>query len=130
RKICWLLESMRTLQPREQPGQIDLDSRRNHTRLWNRKSLDSSAPTGQTSTTLPEYGLSRRLPGNSVICAWKPRFSTFSSPVLVTSEVKRTQRVHSTQRSWSSSTCGPSSSAFCRFILRNAKRLSYRPCFM
>ena len=40
------------LQPVPQLVQRDLVSFMNHTRIWNRKSFDVSAPTGQMSTVL------------------------------------------------------------------------------
>ena len=77
---------------------------RNHTRCWKRKSLSSSAPTGQMSTTLPDSSLSSAMPGKTSICSIAPRPSTINSPVPVTSRVKRTHRVHMMQRSEYSST--------------------------
>ena len=41
---------MRMLQPVAQLVQMLLVSLRNQTRIWNRKSFDVSAPTGQMST--------------------------------------------------------------------------------
>ena len=90
---------------------------RYHTRVWNRNSLSVSAPTGQRSTTLPEYGLSRRLPGKIPIWLRSPRSKNHSSPVFVTSSQKRMQRLHWMQRSWSSMTCSPMSIAFERASL-------------
>jgi hypothetical protein len=40
------------LQPVPQLVQMDLDSFRNQTRIWNLKSFEVSAPTGQRSTVL------------------------------------------------------------------------------
>ena len=42
------------LHPVEQLVQMDLASFMNQTRIWNRKSLDVRAPTGQMSVVLPE----------------------------------------------------------------------------
>ena len=71
-----------------------------------------SAPTGQMSTTLPEYVLSSVVPGNSPISEWSPRLKMPSSPVSVISSQKRTQREQRMQRSASSMTWGPSGTAF------------------
>ena len=100
------------LQPRAQPGQIDCAVSRYQTRTWNRKSRSVSAPTGQMSTTLPEYLLLRSWPGKSPISEWSPRLKMPSSPVSVISSQKRTQREQRMQRSASSITWGPSGSAF------------------
>ena len=51
------------LQPRAHPGQIEGEVSRYQTRTWKRKSRSVSAPTGQMSTTLPEYLFSSVLPG-------------------------------------------------------------------
>src|SRR5438093_13769080 len=61
------------LQPRAHPGHTDLAVSRYHTRTWKRKSRSVSAPTGQMSTTLPEYLLSSSRPGKSPISEWSPR---------------------------------------------------------
>ena len=45
---------MTVLQPVAQPVQMLLVSLRNQTRIWKRKSLLVSAPTGQISTVLSE----------------------------------------------------------------------------
>jgi hypothetical protein len=42
------------LQPRPHFVQIVFVSDMNHTRIWNRKSVDVKAPTGQMSTVLSE----------------------------------------------------------------------------
>ena len=72
---------------------------RNQTRYLKRKSLSSRAPTGHRSTTLPLISSSRPLPGKMSICSVQPRPWTLSSAPPETSRVKRTHRVHMTQRS-------------------------------
>ena len=100
------------LQPRAHPGQIEGEVSRYQTRTWKRKSRSVSAPTGQMSTTLPEYLFSNVLPGKSPISEWSPRSKMPSSPVPVISSQKRTQREHRMQRSASRMTWGPSGTAF------------------
>ena len=95
------------LQPRAHPGQTDFARSRYQTRAWKRKSRSVRAPTGQMSTTLPEYALSSEVPGNSPSSEWSPRLKIPSSPVFVIVSQKRTQREHRMQRSASSITCGP-----------------------
>jgi len=53
----------KVLQPRAQPVQIDRAELMNQTRPRKRKSVEVSAPTGQMSTTLPEYLSSSGWPG-------------------------------------------------------------------
>ncbi len=100
------------LQPRAQPGQIDLVVSRYQTRTWNRKSRSVKAPTGQMSTTFAEYLLSSSRPGKSPISERSPRSKMPSSPVCVISSQYRTQREQRMQRSASRMTCGPSGTAF------------------
>ena len=45
-------EPITVLQPVPQPVHRLLVSFRNHTRIWNRKSLEVNAPTGQMSAVL------------------------------------------------------------------------------
>ncbi len=100
------------LQPRAQPGQIDFWVSRYQTRTWNRKSRSVRAPTGQMSTTLPEYLLASSWPGKSPISERSPRWKMPSSLVPVTSSQNLTQREQRMQRSASSITCGPRGTAF------------------
>jgi hypothetical protein len=51
------------LQPDAQPWQIDGVISSSQARIVKRKSLEVSAPTGQTSTVFSEYGLSSTAPG-------------------------------------------------------------------
>src|SRR6185503_11594969 len=115
------------LHPREHDGQTELVFVRNHARLWKRNSLAVSAPTGQRSTTLPEYGLSSRVPGASPISSLLPRPKMPSSCDLETSSVNRTHRLHMMHRSASSTTCGPMSCTFGLWILSGANRDFIRP---
>ena len=92
-----------TLQPRSQPGHTDGVGFRYQTRALCRKGRDSSAPTGQMSMTLSEYGSFSKAPSSTGrISEWSPRFCTPSAWVFEISRVKRTQRVHRMQRSLSS----------------------------
>src|SRR3989338_6765152 len=100
------------LQPMEQPGHTDFVEPRYHTRHLNRKSRSVKAPTGQTSTTQPEYRLSNCFPGFNPSSEWSPRLKIPNSPVLVTSSQNRTQREQRMHRSMSSITCGPMTVAF------------------
>ena len=100
------------LQPVAQPLQTLAVSVRYHTRFWKRKSLFVSAPTGQMSARLPWYWWLRRSPGKMPISVWLPRLNRRSSPVLVISSPKRTQREHCTQRSESSMMRSPMSWRF------------------
>src|SRR3989338_11039646 len=100
------------LQPREQPGHTEFVAPKYHTRHLNRKSRSVSAPTGQMSTTLPEYLLSSVLPECTPISEWSPRLKIPNSPVLLISSVNRTHREHKMQRSASRMTVGPSGTAF------------------
>ena len=56
---------------------------RNQTRWEKRKSLSSSAPTGQISTTLPDSSLLSGLPGNTSICSVCPRPEIINSLVSI-----------------------------------------------
>ncbi len=89
-----------------------------------RKSLLVSAPTGQMSTTFPEYGLSSVFPGARSMSQWSPRSKMPSSLVfgnLVEEARAARQRM---QRSWSSMTCGPRSIALrLRTFSSSGKRL-------
>src|SRR5919197_3819852 len=98
---------MLMLQPRAQPGQTDVVSLRNQTRILKRKSLLVRAPTGQTSTVFPAYGLSSFLPGKVAICAVSPRSKMPNSLVFEISLQKRDRKVHKIQRSESKTTSGP-----------------------
>ena len=84
----------------------------NQTRPRKRKSVEVSAPTGQMSTTLPEYLLSSGWPGAVSMKLSFPRWATPSCGSLAISRMNRTQRVQRMQRSWSSVTCGPSQIRF------------------
>jgi len=55
-RLIWFGVSMLMLQPWVQPGQMLALLSRSHARALCRKSLDSSDPTGQRSTTLPAQG--------------------------------------------------------------------------
>ena len=96
---------------------------RNQTRERKRNSRSVSAPTGQRSTTLPEYGLSSGLPGKTPISSRTPRSNIASSPVFGTSSQKRMQRVHLMHRSQSKTTCGPSSRRFGPCSFSSTKRV-------
>ena len=87
------------MQPRAQPVQIERADDMNQTRPRNRKSVLVSAPTGQMSTTLPEYFESSGWPGKVVMNDSLPRWATPSCGCLATSRMNRTQRVHRMQRS-------------------------------
>src|SRR6266540_3954810 len=80
----------------------------NQTRPRKRKSVEVSAPTGQMSTTFPEYFESSGWPGKVVMKLSLPRSETPSCGAFATSRMKRTQRVQRMQRSWSRTTSGPS----------------------
>ena len=62
------------LQPVAQLVQKLFVSLRNQTRIWKRKSLDVSAPTGQMSAVLSEYFESSRRPGWTVRVVCVPRW--------------------------------------------------------
>src|SRR3972149_9652907 len=94
-------------QPTAQPGQIEGVPFSSQTRRLNKKSLSSSEPTGQISTTFPCKGLSSGRPGNTSISVREPRLTIHNSCVPDISSVSRTQRVHITHRSWYSSVLGP-----------------------
>jgi hypothetical protein len=127
RKMRSSLTHRVTLQPRAQPPHTEGSRFRNHTRAWKRNSLSVRAPTGQTSTVLPEYGLSSCRPGKTPMMASSPRLKSASSPVFDTSSQKRMQRVHLMQRSSSKTTCGPRSTALRPCCLSSSKRLYGRP---
>src|SRR5262249_33486177 len=106
----------RKLQPVLHPPHTELVPCRNQARTLNLKSALVKAPTGHTSTTLTEYGLSKgRLPVIPISEKW-PRLYTMTSLVWVTFRVNRTHRVHRMQRSRSSFTRGPSVTAFVRCV--------------
>ncbi len=87
------------MQPLLQPVQIDGPLSTNQTRDWKRKSRFKSAPTGQTSTVLPEYFESSGCPGKVAMSECDPRSTTASCGSCAISSMKRTQRVHMMQRS-------------------------------
>src|SRR6266851_266014 len=64
RKIAPSRWSILTVHPVEHPPQTESVACKNHTRHLNLKSREVSAPTGQMSTTFPEYGLSSGLSSN------------------------------------------------------------------
>ncbi len=91
------------VQPRLQPGHTDGVGFRYQTRDLCRNCRDSSAPTGQRSMMLSEYGSS--LSGRSStgrMFETSPRRSTPSAIDFEISCVKRVQRRHRMQRSLSS----------------------------
>ncbi len=85
------------------------------------KFLSISAPTGQRSTTFSESGLSIGIPGKTSTTERSPRLITQSSPVPVTSSVKRTQRVQTMQRFPQMRMLGPRS-LVCLICLSSSKR--------
>ena len=92
-----------TVQPRAQPGQTDGVGSRYQTRALYRNGRDSSAPTGQRSMTLSEYGSASS--GRSSAARTSdvsPRCVMPSAFDFDISRVKRTQREHRMQRSLSS----------------------------
>ena len=100
RRYTWsLFWSTTMLQPVLQSGHTLGVDFSHQTRCWYRKSLLHNAPTGQMSTTLPASLLLHGWPGKMSISSWLPRWITCSSAVPLISRVKRTQRVHITQRS-------------------------------
>ena len=91
------------VQPRAQPGHTDGVGFRYQTRDLCRNCRDCSAPTGQMSTMLSEYGSSpsgRSSTGR--MFETSPRRSTPSAMDFEISCVKRVQRRHRMQRSLSS----------------------------
>ena len=98
-----------TLQPRAQPAHTEGTFLRNQTRARKRNGFQVKAPTGQTSTVQPEYGLSSGFPGNVPMIAWSPRWNSDSSRLRLTSSQNRMQRVHLMQRSASNTTLLPMS---------------------
>ena len=91
------------MQPREQPGHTEAVGFRYQTRALCRKERDRSAPTGQMSITLSEYGSAAKLPSSAARTSeWSARFCMPRPNDLEISRVKRTQRVHWMQRSLSS----------------------------
>ena len=87
------------LQPVEQPLQTEGVMLSSHARIVKRKSLAVSAPTGQTSTVLSEYGLSSCSPGAVVSSSWSPRWANSSWCWPATTSQVRMQREHRMQRS-------------------------------
>ena len=87
------------LQPVAQPLQTLGVASSSHARIVNRKSFEVSAPTGQTSTVLSEYGLSSCSPGRRgqhlVIAA----VGELELVLPATSSQVRMQREHRMQRS-------------------------------
>jgi hypothetical protein len=75
-------------------------------------------------------GLESFVPGNVLMTEWSALFKTPSSLVLAIFWVKRTQRVHKTQRSWSKTTLAPKSTRFCPCVLGVESLLSYKPTSM
>ena len=93
---------MSTLQPRSQPGQIEGVGSRYQTRALCRNGRDSSAPTGQRSMTLSEYGSRSKAPFSTARTSeWSPRCWMPRPWDFEISRVKRTQREHRMQRSLS-----------------------------
>ena len=94
---------MLTEQPRSQPGHTEGVGFRYQTRALCRNGLDSSAPTGQMSMTLSEYGSASSGESSAARTSdTSPRFLMPSAFDLEISRVKRTQREHRMQRSLSS----------------------------
>ncbi len=92
-----------TVQPRAQPGQTEGVGLRYQTRALYRNGRESSAPTGQRSMTLSEYGSASS--GRSSAARTSdasPRCMMPSAFDFDISRVKRTQREHRMQRSLSS----------------------------
>jgi hypothetical protein len=92
-----------TVQPRAQPGQTEGVGLRYQTRALYRNGFDNSAPTGQRSMMLSEYGSASS--GRSSAARTSevsPRWTMPSAFDLEISRVKRTQREQRMQRSLSS----------------------------
>ena len=88
------------LHPWLQFGHTDCVWSRSQARALCRKSFETSAPTGQMSTTLPANDAPSSPRSKKVsITARLPRSTTVSRESRATSSMKRTQRVHITQRS-------------------------------
>jgi hypothetical protein len=63
-----------------------------HGRASKRYRVDVSAPTGQSSTTLPENGERYGSSSNVAISVWAPRLRAMRSPSSATSSENRVQR--------------------------------------
>ena len=90
--------SMMMLHPCEQPLQTEAARSSSQARALLRKSFETSAPTGQRSTTLIDHGCVRSLPSALPITARSPRSLTLSTESFATSSMNRTHRVQRMQR--------------------------------
>jgi len=105
-------EPISVLQPRAHLVQMLLVSLRNQTRIWKRKSLLVSAPTGQDVHRVKRVIVLQALAGmhgQRGVAAASVKPSTGSSAI---SAVKRMQREHMMQRSSSRRMRGPMSTFF------------------
>jgi hypothetical protein len=82
----------RTLQPAGQSPQTVGTSWISQGRAWKRYCVDVSAPTGQSSITLPEKGARYGSSPNVAISECAPRFRAISCPSSATSLEKRVHR--------------------------------------
>ena len=89
---------MLMLHPWVHPGHTLAVLSRSHARALCRKSFESSEPTGQRSTTLPDHGWSSRCSCEIPMYARSPRSETLSTGASATSSMNRTQRVQRMQR--------------------------------
>jgi len=111
------------LQPTAQAVQVDSTAVISHGRLLKRNSRVVSAPTGQTSATLPEKGSVSSTPGGVSISVLTPRAVSISWLLPEMSWVNRVQRQQRMQRSASKMMCGPSTFRFGRWTLGSRSRL-------
>ena len=81
-----------TLQPTEQRPQTVGTFWMSHGRASKRYCVEVSAPTGQSSITLPENGARYGSLSKVVISVWAPRFRATSWLSSATSEENRVQR--------------------------------------
>ena len=81
-----------TLQPTGQSPQTVGTFWISHGRPWNRYCVDVSAPTGQSSITLPENGARYGSSSKVVISDIEPRLRATSWPSSATFSEKRVQR--------------------------------------
>ena len=82
-----------------QPWRTLLAVRKNQTRALKRKSTVVSAPTGPTCSGMKVWGPASARAGATKISFRLPRSRMSSTGSCATSSMKRTQRVHMTQRS-------------------------------
>ena len=81
-----------TLQPTGQRLQTVGTSAMSHGRAWKRYCVGRSAPTGQSSVTLPVNGPEYGSSSNVVIIDSAPRLRATSCPSSETDSLKRVQR--------------------------------------